>query len=79
MLLRLRVIWGIIRHDIRAYVESYRKTLEWAQRYPQVSPSDFDTLQDLAWGDLERELLRMTDPSKCAPVIAALPRIEELN
>lgn len=58
MLLKLKVIAGIIRNDIISYVESYKTALVWAKMYPEVDPLDFKNLQDRAWQDLEAELAK---------------------
>lgn len=55
-MLNLKVIWGIILHDIRAYIASYRVACEWAKKYPGIPASNFAALQDAAWADLEADL-----------------------
>lgn len=56
MLLKLKVIAGIIRNDLISYVEAYKVALTWAKIYPEVDPLDFKNLQDRAWQDLETDL-----------------------
>lgn len=56
MLLKLKVIAGIIRNDLISYVEAYKMALAWAKMYPDVDPLDFKNLQDRAWQDLESDL-----------------------
>ena len=55
-MLNLGVIWGIIKHDVKAYIVSYQTACEWAKTYPGIPSDDFAALQDAAWTDLEKGL-----------------------
>lgn len=60
-MLNFKVILGIIKHDLKAYVESYKITCEWAKKYPGIPADDFAALQDAAWADIEAELQAEAD------------------
>jgi hypothetical protein len=62
-----KVAWGILKHDIKAYIQSYKVTCEWAQKYPGIPADDFAALQDAAWADIEQELAAETE--KHGPVV----------
>ena len=55
-MINLRIIYGIIKHDLLAYVNAYHTACEWSKNHPEIDPSNFDALQDKAWEDLEETI-----------------------
>ncbi len=66
-MLNIAVLWGLIKHDIKAYIHSYEVACEWAKKYPGIAPDDFAALQEQAWSDIEAEL--QAEVEKEGPVV----------
>ena len=58
-----KVAWGILKHDVKAYIQSYKIACEWAKKYPGIPADDFNALQEAAWADIEADLQADTDTS----------------
>jgi hypothetical protein len=51
-----RVAFGILKHDVKAYIQSYKIACEWAKKYPGTAADDFSALQEQAWAEIEADL-----------------------
>jgi hypothetical protein len=51
-----RVAFGILKHDVKAYIQSYKIACEWAKKYPGIAADDFAALQEQAWSEIEADL-----------------------
>ena len=75
MFLSLKIVYGIVKHDVLAYMESFRIAREWAKAYPEIDPRDFSALEQRAWEDLNVAFQKQAGEVS----LFSQPRDEEMN